>query len=81
LEFEWQDWGRLKGIVRAINSSEQSISPRKNRTECCQSLLPMPKAAVLDGIKGPRIGSDSALGGPGNQRAWVSGVGAVERLP
>ena len=28
---------------------------------------------------GPRVGPDSALGGLGNQRVWMSGIGAEER--
>jgi len=39
----------------------------------------MPEAAVLAGVKGQRVGPGSALGWPGNQRAWESGVGAEER--
>jgi len=50
----------------------------KIRAECGQSLLPMPEAEVLAGVKGPCDGSGSALSGPGNQRAWMSGVEAEE---
>ena len=77
--------GRSGGIVRAINSSEQSIRPSNqsvraiNQAECCQSLLPMPGATVFAGVKGPRVGPGSALAGLGNQRAWMSGVGAEEQ--
>jgi len=84
LEVKWQGWGSSGGIVRAINSSEQSIRPRNqfvrviNSAEYSQSRLP--EADVLAGIKGPRVGPGSALAGLGNQRAWVSDVGA-ERPP
>jgi len=80
----WKSSGRI-GAGRE-ESSEQSIRPRNqlvraiNQAECCQSLLPMPGAAVLAGVEGPRVGLGSALAGLGNQRAWVSGVGAEERL-
>jgi len=40
-----------------------------NQAECCQSLLPMPGAAVFAGVKGPRVGSGSVLVGQGNRRA------------
>ena len=53
--------------------------PSKIRTECCQSLLPMPEAQVLAGVIGPRVGPGSAFGGPGNQRVWMSGVGVWSR--
>ena len=53
--------------------------PSKIRTECCHSLLPMPEAAVLAGVKGPRVGPGSALGGQGNQRVWMSGAGVWSR--
>jgi len=39
----------------------------------------MPEAAVFAGVTGPRVGPGSVLGGQGNQRAWMSGVGAEER--
>ena len=35
----------------------------------------MPKAAVLAGVKRPRIGPGSVFSGQGNHRAWASGVG------
>ena len=40
----------------------------------------MPGAAVLAGVKGPRVGLGSVLVGQGNERVLVSGVGAEERL-
>jgi len=49
------------------------------QTEFGVSLLPMPEAKVLAGVKSPRAGPGSVLGGLGNQRAWESGVGAEER--
>jgi len=51
-----------------------------NQAEYCQSLLPMPRGAVLAGVKGPRVGPGSVLVGQGNERVWVSGVGAEEQL-
>gem|GEM_PF-2942590 len=52
----------------------------KIRTDCCQALLLMPEAEVLARVKVPRVGPGSVLVGQGNQRAWVSGVRAEERL-
>ncbi len=40
----------------------------------------MPEAEVLARVKVPRVGPGSVLVGQGNQRAWVSGVRAEERL-
>jgi len=40
----------------------------------------MTGAAVLADVKGPRVAPVWALGGSGNRQAWVSGVGAEERL-
>jgi len=77
----WKSSGRV-GAGRE-ESSDQSISPINqsvraiNSAEYSQSRLP--EADVLAGVKGPRVGPGSALGGPGNQRAWLSGVGAEER--
>ena len=70
------------GLVGRNRSSDQfvrAINPSKNRTECCQSLLPMPEAAVLAGVKSTLVGSGSELGGHGNQRVWMSGVGVWSR--
>jgi len=50
------------GRNRPSNQSVRAI----NQAECSQSLLPTPEAEVLAGVKGPRIGSGWALGGPGN---------------
>jgi len=49
------------------------------QTEYCQPLSLMPKAAVIAGVKGPRVGPGSVLGGLGNQRVWMSGVGVWSR--
>ncbi len=38
----------------------------------------MPGATVLAVLKGPRVGAGSVLVGQGNERVWVSGVGAEE---
>jgi len=67
------------GQVGRNRPSNQSVRAN-NQAECCQSLLPMPGAAVLAGVKGPRVGPGWAFGGRENQRAWESGVGAEERL-
>ena len=67
-------------------SSEQSsvraiISPSNQSAECNQSLLPMPKAEFLVGIKGPCVGPGSALGGPENNGPGCQALesGADER--
>ena len=39
----------------------------------------MPGAAVLTGVKGPRVGPGSVMVGHGNQRVWMSGVGVWSR--
>ena len=49
------------------------------QTECCQSLMSMPEAAISDDVKGPRVSPGSELGGHGDQREWVSGVGVWSR--
>jgi len=69
------------GLAGRWEMSEQigRMCTSKIRTECCQSLLEIPEAEVLAGVKSPRVGSGSESGGRGNQRAWESGVGAEER--
>ena len=47
-----------------VRTDRQKLSEH-NRTECCQSLLPMPEAEVLADVKGPRVSPDSVLAGMG----------------
>ena len=76
----WNSSGRVRVSRSGTSDQIGSKCPSKIRTECGQSLLPMPKAAFLAGVKSPRNGLSSALFGHGNQRALASGVGAEERL-
>jgi len=49
-------------------SNSGEFTGAKIRAEYCQSLLPMPGVAVLAGVKGPRVGPGSALGGHGESQ-------------
>jgi len=75
----WKSSGRVPENRQGASEQIGITCPSKIRTECCQSLLPMPEAQVLAGVIGPRVGPGSAFGGPGNQRVWMPGVGAEER--
>ena len=55
-------------IISKCMSNSGEFTGAKIRAEYCQSLLPMPGVAVLAGVKGPRVGPGSALGGHGGSQ-------------
>ena len=81
LERFWHSGGRVRASRRGASAQIGKTCPSKIRTECCQSLLLMPEAEVLDGVIGPRAGPGSVSVVQGNQRVWMSGVGVWSMEP
>jgi len=64
----WKSSDRDRAGRRGASEQMGSKCPSKIRTECCQSLLLMPKAEVLAGDKSPRVGPGSGCGGHGGSQ-------------